>query len=326
VDRIPPLPTSTTTIWRISTDGTTGSPTYGQVIGYQGNYPFGESWYSNNGNEFVFTSYQRDSESGLDYAMARYYDSTAARFCSADPLGGQLDDPQTWNRYSYSRNDPINLVDPSGKGFLSWFMDALLVLADIFSGGATIPESVEWGISMQGIGDLATVAAIARQGMSENPQGQKQSIGQSFTQGPRDEITASQSNIDRFYCLWKLGGYGALRTERSMWITRKDGEYGSQNWPWSAQEKKDTWTGKIPDNTVAQAHTHPDIGDPKPSTGNEKGNDDYAANQIGRPIYTVTRHAIWRQDPQKKDPVQAGEDGWWKVSAQKEKNKELKCP
>jgi RHS repeat-associated protein len=160
--------------WRISTDGTSGSPTYGQVIGYQGHYPFGESWYSNNGNGLVFTSYQRDSESGLDFAMARYYDSTAARFCSADPLGGQLDDPQTWNRYSYSRNDPINLVDPSGKGFFSWFMDALLVLADIFSGGATIPESVEWGISMQGIDDLATVAAIARQGMSENPQGQKQ--------------------------------------------------------------------------------------------------------------------------------------------------------
>ena len=78
----------------------------------------------------------------------------------------------------------------------------------------------------------------------------------------------------------------------------------------------------LPGFTFHQA----DIGDPKPSTGNEKGNDDYAANQIGKPIYTVTRHAIWRQDPQKKDPVQAGEDGWWKVSAQKEKNKELKCP
>ncbi len=160
--------------WRISTDGTVGSPTYGQVIGQQGNYPFGDSWYSSNGNRFVFTTYQRDSESGLDYAMARYYDSTAARFCSADPLGGQLGDPQTWNRYAYARNDPVNLVDPSGEGFLHWLLDALLVLADIFTGGATTPETVQWGISMEGINDLATVAAVAHEGMSQNPRGQKQ--------------------------------------------------------------------------------------------------------------------------------------------------------
>jgi len=160
--------------WRVSTDGTAGSPTYGQVNGQQGNYPFGESWYSSNGNEFVFTTYQRDSESGLDYAMARYYDSGAARFCSADPLGGQLNDPQTWNRYTYARNDPVDLIDPNGKGFFTWLMDALLILADIFTGGATTPESIQWGISMEGIQDLATIAAVAHAGMENSPQGQKQ--------------------------------------------------------------------------------------------------------------------------------------------------------
>jgi len=112
--------------WRVSTDGTSGSPTYGQVIGQQGSYPFGQSWYSSNGNEFAFTTYQRDSESGLDYAMVRYYDSSAARFCSADPVGGKFDDPQTWDRYTYVRNDPIDLTDPNGQ---SWWSDLLDVLA-----------------------------------------------------------------------------------------------------------------------------------------------------------------------------------------------------
>lgn len=111
--------------WRISTDGTPGSPTFGQVIGQQGHLPFGDGWYSSNGNEFVFTSYQRDAESGLDYAMARYYDSTAARFCSADPVGGQLDDPQTWDRYSYVRNDPINLTDPNGQSWVSSLIEGI---------------------------------------------------------------------------------------------------------------------------------------------------------------------------------------------------------
>jgi len=160
--------------WRISTDGTPGSPTYGQVSGQQGHYPFGESWYSSNGNQFVFTSYQRDSESGLDYAMARYYDSTAARFCSADPLGGQLDDPQTWNRYAYVRNDPINLTDPSGKGFFTWLFDALAILADIFSGGAATPETVQLGINLQGLDALSTFAAVVQTGKATEPKGQAQ--------------------------------------------------------------------------------------------------------------------------------------------------------
>jgi hypothetical protein len=33
---------------------------------------------------------------------------------TADPVGGDLGDPQTLNRYSYVRNNPINMVDPSG--------------------------------------------------------------------------------------------------------------------------------------------------------------------------------------------------------------------
>jgi RHS repeat-associated protein len=35
-----------------------------------------------------FTGYERDSESGLDYAHARYYASSQGRFTSPDPLAG----------------------------------------------------------------------------------------------------------------------------------------------------------------------------------------------------------------------------------------------
>jgi hypothetical protein len=33
---------------------------------------------------------------------------------SPDPLGGKLLDPQTLNKYSYVRNNPLNLTDPTG--------------------------------------------------------------------------------------------------------------------------------------------------------------------------------------------------------------------
>src|SRR5262249_3877660 len=44
----------------------------GNSSGQQGHYPFGESWYAvNSTSKWVFTSYERDAESGNDYALAR---------------------------------------------------------------------------------------------------------------------------------------------------------------------------------------------------------------------------------------------------------------
>ncbi len=60
------------------------------------------------------TGKERDSESGLDNFGARYDSSSMGRFMSPDPLGGLLLDPQTLNKYSYVRNNPINLIDPTG--------------------------------------------------------------------------------------------------------------------------------------------------------------------------------------------------------------------
>jgi len=60
------------------------------------------------------TGKERDSESGLDNFGARYDSSSMGRFMSPDPLGGLKVDPQTLNKYSYVRNNPVNLTDPSG--------------------------------------------------------------------------------------------------------------------------------------------------------------------------------------------------------------------
>jgi uncharacterized protein RhaS with RHS repeats len=57
----------------------------------------------------------------LDYALARYYNSRTGTFCSADPVGGSPDDPQSWNRYPYGRNNPISVTDPSGKSWAGFF-------------------------------------------------------------------------------------------------------------------------------------------------------------------------------------------------------------
>ena len=111
---------------RVSTDAN------GNKIGEQGHYPYGESWYSaNTTTKFIFTSYERDSESGNDYAMGRYYLVSFGRFCSADPVFGSPGDPQSWNRYVYVRDNPVNMTDPSGFSWLSGFFKLLL---DVLSG------------------------------------------------------------------------------------------------------------------------------------------------------------------------------------------------
>jgi RHS repeat-associated protein len=66
------------------------------------------------GTKQKFTQKERDSESGFDYFLARYYSSAQGRFTSVDPGPPNLSDPQIWNRYSYCGNDPLNYVDPDG--------------------------------------------------------------------------------------------------------------------------------------------------------------------------------------------------------------------
>ncbi len=91
------------------------SDSAGNVLGQRGHYPFGETWYeAGTTTKIKFTTYERDSESTNDYAMARTYINRFGRFSSADPLAGVLADPQSLNRYTYVLNDPCSLTDPLG--------------------------------------------------------------------------------------------------------------------------------------------------------------------------------------------------------------------
>ena len=62
-----------------------------------------------------FTTYERDSI-GSDEAMHRRYNRWWARFEQPDPYDGSYDlgNPQSFNRYNYVVNDPVNFVDPLG--------------------------------------------------------------------------------------------------------------------------------------------------------------------------------------------------------------------
>lgn len=98
-------------------------------------YPFGleESNYRQEMERFghdrpepkKFTGHEREFLSGtyeaqtsvLDYMHARYYSPHSGRFLSVDPTweSADLGKPQSWNRYAYVMNNPVNMTDPDGK-------------------------------------------------------------------------------------------------------------------------------------------------------------------------------------------------------------------
>jgi RHS repeat-associated protein len=61
---------------------------------------------------------QFDSDLGLYYLRARYYNPATGRFMGRDPEDGEITDPKTLHRYVYAGGDPVNGLDPSGKAEL----------------------------------------------------------------------------------------------------------------------------------------------------------------------------------------------------------------
>ena len=109
---------------RINTDAS------GQVTARHDYLPFGEeiqrASYGNDDVRKQFTSYEKDDETGLDFAQARMYGNSYGRFTSVDPynnilesqaekdkekarekLNAYLYTAQQWNRYIYVTNNPL---------------------------------------------------------------------------------------------------------------------------------------------------------------------------------------------------------------------------
>ena len=123
---------------RINTDAN------GSVIARHDYHPFGEEIstsqrtnglnYSGDSVRKKFTGYERDGETDLDFAQARYQSTSLGRFLSPDPYcisfeyqaesdiekAGQLRDSyisfaQKWNKYVYTLNNPLNFTDRLGE-------------------------------------------------------------------------------------------------------------------------------------------------------------------------------------------------------------------
>jgi len=124
--------------------------------------PFGEAYAVSGTTDVSFTGQNQDTVGGLTTGLydfpAREY-STQGRWPSPDPAGlaaVTLRDPQSWNRYAYVRNSPLNLLDPLGL-FCVWDDGSYDSEDDAETGTKTLCEEAggtwfdgspfDWGLS-----------------------------------------------------------------------------------------------------------------------------------------------------------------------------------
>jgi RHS repeat-associated protein len=84
-------------------------------------------------NNYLYRGEQFDSDLGLYYLRARYYNPATGRFLSRDPqeytplkwtgsplksTGNPPLDPKTLHKYLYAGGDPVNRIDPQGRAEL----------------------------------------------------------------------------------------------------------------------------------------------------------------------------------------------------------------
>jgi RHS repeat-associated protein len=77
---------------------------FGTMIGQPGSTP----------NSYFYGGQQLDSDLGLYFLRARYYEPARGRFLTLDPFDGEARRPSSLHKYLYVHGDGVNFGDPSG--------------------------------------------------------------------------------------------------------------------------------------------------------------------------------------------------------------------
>jgi hypothetical protein len=88
------------------------------------------------------------------YVGARWFDAEAGRFAGVDPLVGNAGNPQDLNAYGYVRNDPVNMVDPTGMvgSTKTAGIEEITVVGTRGSGGSSFGGKLSFRPSIQRYG------------------------------------------------------------------------------------------------------------------------------------------------------------------------------
>ena len=128
----------------------------GQVIWRESYRPYGERLKNEIGsqeNKTWFTSRHQDTDTGLVYMGARFYDPMIGRFVSTDPQRFSEKDIHSFNRYAYGNNNPVRYYDRNGM----WVEDAVLAVPGLALGAYSLGQNLKqgnWGSALVDFGGI----------------------------------------------------------------------------------------------------------------------------------------------------------------------------
>ena len=91
-------------------------------------------------NPLRYRGYYYDTETGLYYLKSRYYDPEVGRFINPDAYASTGQGILGTNMFTYCRNNPVNLSDPTGTSAAAIISLALLAIATALSGCGSQPR------------------------------------------------------------------------------------------------------------------------------------------------------------------------------------------
>ncbi len=107
-------------------------------------------------NVYLYRGEQFDSDLGLYYLRARYYNPATGRFLSKDPkhlCDCSLDNPASLHLYSYASSDPVDRIDPGGRADLLEVEEEEEEVTVPEIGRVTFARGAFWGgIGLTGLG------------------------------------------------------------------------------------------------------------------------------------------------------------------------------
>jgi RHS repeat-associated protein len=105
---------------------------------------------------------QYDSDLGLYYLRARYYDPVTGRFLSRDPENGWPTTPATLHKYLYADGDPVNGFDPAGRedaAVYPLFLTRVSISAAVISGLKATAAAITCALIWEGTKTYAYTVA-----------------------------------------------------------------------------------------------------------------------------------------------------------------------
>lgn len=123
---------------------------FGNLVNYTGSTP----------NQYMYRGEEWDSDLGLYYLRARYYNPTTGRFMARDRKDKSLINPSDLHKYLYATDDPMNRSDPSGQSTLADYRYIIAAVALGTTGGLLAARNgINCALAGEGSRAVATVSA-----------------------------------------------------------------------------------------------------------------------------------------------------------------------